>query len=48
MKHMNEDHADALYHIVTHYVQIPVEDVKMVGLDKLGMMVSPTSLPFFS
>ncbi len=48
MKHMNEDHADALYQIVTHYVQIPVEDVKMIGLDKLGMMVSTPSVPPFS
>ncbi len=40
INHMNEDHRNALQDIVHHFVQIPVQDVKMTAVDRLGMTVS--------
>lgn len=44
MRHMNEDHADSLVAMIQHYVGVPVSQAKMIGLDRLGMLVSNDSL----
>jgi hypothetical protein len=39
IKHMNEDHSDAVIAMIQHYVGVPASTAEIVTLDRLGMTV---------
>lgn len=39
MKHMNDDHRDAMKAMVDHLVGVPCLEASMIGLDKFGIKV---------
>jgi putative heme iron utilization protein len=39
VKHMNEDHFEAIADYVRYYVGVPCTEAKMISIDHLGMMV---------